>query len=391
MKYGEQFNPFGYFVGLFIPNNIAQSNLSDSSKLLLGRLFQYAGRDGKAFPSRKELSTELCWSLSKLDRSIKDLKEKNLIETWQQTEQSPSIYKFLYHKIYDDGGTVRFNSRGTVRSDKRKRVIKEEDIEDSKESKSISAKRKIKIKKIVKKKPVKSKKKFATHKSLRGYTYTKQDREIYRLLKTDYNTTDHDVTKTGYAHTMDMLHALFSARTKSPMLIKEEKAIWTHKDFLIVLNYYIKHHVDTKANGEKKKVNIGNFIFVDQKVNRHLKSSYSVMLNIFKDMEVPKEPETKIGKILFKHFNDPDTPMHSYDRIAKNIDKLRKTHESDCTMSITQLVIQSLEKEMNRIDFKFVYASGRSWFDDFVKNNIKYRFLKKKSKPLKDGCEYVQI
>ena len=70
LKYGEPFNPFGIFNGLFIPNSIAMSDISDSAKLLLGRLNQFAGPDGQAFPSRNTLATALHWKLRKLDRNI---------------------------------------------------------------------------------------------------------------------------------------------------------------------------------------------------------------------------------------------------------------------------------------------------------------------------------
>lgn len=134
IEYGTQFNPFGWFYGLFIPNCIAQAPIPDSSKLLLGRLFQYAGKDGKAFPSRKQLTIDLAWKMSKLDRVIKALKKEQLIETYQPDEQSPSVYVFLFHAMYnmddnkgngDGGGTVTDDSTPTVKNNKRNKFNNE--------------------------------------------------------------------------------------------------------------------------------------------------------------------------------------------------------------------------------------------------------------------------
>ena len=100
-QFGMEFNPYGLFHGLFIPNCIAQSNLlSDQEKLLMGRLYQYAGRNGRAFPSRTKLAVELSWELRKLDRVISKLKQKKLVKTSQATSQSTSEYLFLWHEIY---------------------------------------------------------------------------------------------------------------------------------------------------------------------------------------------------------------------------------------------------------------------------------------------------
>lgn len=124
---GNEFNPYGLFHGLFIPNCIAQSTyLSDQEKLLMGRLYQYAGRNGKAFPKRTVLAQELAWNLRKLDRNIQALKNKGLIKTTQADATAPSVYWFLWHKIYtsefpelvsEDDCTVVQDSGGTVKND----------------------------------------------------------------------------------------------------------------------------------------------------------------------------------------------------------------------------------------------------------------------------------
>ena len=104
MREGEEFNPYMKFYGLFVPNSVAMSAIPDAAKLLLGRLMQFSGEDGKAYPRRKRLAKELCWKIRKLDEQIRYLKDIKLIKTVRlntDNHQSPSMYVFLYHKMYD--------------------------------------------------------------------------------------------------------------------------------------------------------------------------------------------------------------------------------------------------------------------------------------------------
>lgn len=114
MQHGERFNPYLKFYGLFVPNSIAMSpKIPDASKLLLGRLMQFSGQDGKAFPTRKRLCVELGWNLRKLDRAIKDLKDHQLIEAVAvdpERHQSPNMYYFLYSDLYDYEPPVKNDS-----------------------------------------------------------------------------------------------------------------------------------------------------------------------------------------------------------------------------------------------------------------------------------------
>lgn len=101
LKYGEHFNP--YQVDTFAPgyNCVLQSNLKDADKLLLIKLCQYGGKNGKAHPKRKTLINDLGWSLSKLDKSIASLKKFGLISTEKTGCHSSSEFTFFYHEIYD--------------------------------------------------------------------------------------------------------------------------------------------------------------------------------------------------------------------------------------------------------------------------------------------------
>ncbi len=57
---GDAFNPFMLFNGAWLPNGVLErTDLSPGSKLSYGRLLQYAGRDGVAFPSVATLGREI--------------------------------------------------------------------------------------------------------------------------------------------------------------------------------------------------------------------------------------------------------------------------------------------------------------------------------------------
>ncbi len=59
-KPGDAFNPFMLFNGAWLPNGVLErTDLSPGSKLSYGRLLQYAGRDGVAFPSVATLGREI--------------------------------------------------------------------------------------------------------------------------------------------------------------------------------------------------------------------------------------------------------------------------------------------------------------------------------------------
>ena len=107
MKIGESFNPHRLFVGLFIPNSIARcKDLSQTAKLCLGRLFQFAGHDGEAYPSMEVLSEGIGISKRQCVRAVKELEEYGLIrvirpEGKDRILNKPSRYLFLWHSIYE--------------------------------------------------------------------------------------------------------------------------------------------------------------------------------------------------------------------------------------------------------------------------------------------------
>jgi hypothetical protein len=145
---GKLFNPWGLLEGIHVPISVLKSKgkLTNTAKLLLGVLFHYSGKDGLAFPSRKRLATDLDVSLRTLDRAIKNLKDEELIYTYQKNERSPSIYFFVENSDYykkdsintdkiggtdknDSRGTDKNDSRGTDKNGKHKEYNKERDQE----------------------------------------------------------------------------------------------------------------------------------------------------------------------------------------------------------------------------------------------------------------------
>jgi hypothetical protein len=357
-----------------------------------------------------DLQTELLglYGSNKIRESRKELIELGIISEHKNPNSNYNFDRTVYFIFYPDIVTKLIKTRSPEKGGRLpgnegpipKTTYKDYN-KDSKESLSVSAKHKRilknkkiakikKDKKIARPKNKKVKNKFDKKKkcnSLRRYNHTKQDKRFYIFLKKNYNTTDHDVTRTGYAHTMDMIHALFSTRVKAPMMIKAIKPVWSHNEFLKVLDYYIKHHVETKANGEKKRVNVGNFIFVDSKINKNCNNPYSTLLNTYKKMNAePQEPKTKIGKVIKKIFNDNSVDHNVYDNIAKRIIELNKKYESTIsTTSLTQFVYEYL-KECNRSsNFKIIYACGDHWFNNFIEEYKKQRAIRFKEKPMKEG------
>lgn len=93
---GERFNPYRFFVGIFIPNALVRyKGLSPSAKLVYGRLSQYAGKDGKCFPSEDVLADEVGLSKRQVYRLISELENERFI-VCQATG-----YMFLWHDIFD--------------------------------------------------------------------------------------------------------------------------------------------------------------------------------------------------------------------------------------------------------------------------------------------------
>lgn len=104
---GEIYNPWRMFNGSFIPNAILKCReLSATAKLLFGRLSQYAGQDGAAFPSYSTLGQEVGIERRQTIRAVRELEDFGLIRAVPRQKGDGSLssngYVFLWHSIFTD-------------------------------------------------------------------------------------------------------------------------------------------------------------------------------------------------------------------------------------------------------------------------------------------------
>ena len=107
---GEIYNPWRIFHGSFIPNSILRCReLSSTSKLVFGRLCQYAGEDGQAFPSYSTLGQEVGIQKRQTIRAVRELEVFGLIRAVPRLKDdgglSSNYYVFLWHRIFSEGGS----------------------------------------------------------------------------------------------------------------------------------------------------------------------------------------------------------------------------------------------------------------------------------------------
>ena len=118
MEIGQRFNPWNMFVGAVIPNCIMElTDLSQTAKLCLARLHQYAGRKGECFPSVARLAEEVGVKRTAAKRAIQDLVDFGLLEKTGNTndkgEHVSNSYFFLYHRVYEEAGQGGVGSKKT--------------------------------------------------------------------------------------------------------------------------------------------------------------------------------------------------------------------------------------------------------------------------------------
>jgi hypothetical protein len=100
LTFGEPFNPYKLFKGIFIPDAICQRRcLLPGSKLVYGQLCRFAGKDGKAYPSLETLGKRIGISRRQTIRHIRELEADGLIRP-QRTAGKVSHYVFLWHPAF---------------------------------------------------------------------------------------------------------------------------------------------------------------------------------------------------------------------------------------------------------------------------------------------------
>ncbi len=102
MKVGEEFRPYKKFIGSMIPNSLMRyKEVSDGAKLCYGRLCQYNGKKGDAFPSYESLGRELGVTRRTAINRVNELEEKGFVKVYSNNG-STNCYKFLWHEIFEE-------------------------------------------------------------------------------------------------------------------------------------------------------------------------------------------------------------------------------------------------------------------------------------------------
>mgnify|MGYP000950569296 CR=1 FL=1 len=106
---GEFYNPWRLFIGCIIPNAISRSTeLSSTAKLVFGKLCQYAGQNGQAYPSYKTLAGDVGVERRQAIRAVKELVDYGLIKPVGRRKGdggfTSNIYAFLWHQTFSDDG-----------------------------------------------------------------------------------------------------------------------------------------------------------------------------------------------------------------------------------------------------------------------------------------------
>ena len=105
MNAGERINPWRMWQGSFIPNwMLRRTEMSHGAKLVYGRLAQYAGKKGKAFPFVRTLAHEVGIEARQTRKYLGELVDLKLLEVeYHREDGKASSYWFLGHPwMYDE-------------------------------------------------------------------------------------------------------------------------------------------------------------------------------------------------------------------------------------------------------------------------------------------------
>jgi hypothetical protein len=118
---GDIFNPWRMFNGCFIPNAVLRCrDLSARAKLVFGRLCQYAGENGEAFPSYRVLAQEVGVERRRAISAVRELEDFGLIRTvsrWRNDGAPSSNVGIAFSRSrWRDGPLVFKRTPGVVSS-----------------------------------------------------------------------------------------------------------------------------------------------------------------------------------------------------------------------------------------------------------------------------------
>jgi Helix-turn-helix domain len=103
LQVGQPFNPYGLFVGIYIPDALVRNtNVSAGAKIAYGRLARYAGADGDCHPSIKALAREIGVQERQAQRYLAELERNSFIRPVPRFK-GPNIrdtngFVFLWHE-----------------------------------------------------------------------------------------------------------------------------------------------------------------------------------------------------------------------------------------------------------------------------------------------------
>jgi biotin operon repressor len=118
LKPGDEFIPYKLFVGAFIPNALMRyGGLSSSAKLVWSRLAQFAGRDGRCFPSQEQIAEEIGSGRRTVQRALTELQGQGFIRSKHPEGRGrlahlPCEYVFLWHPVFCASGGVKMARPG---------------------------------------------------------------------------------------------------------------------------------------------------------------------------------------------------------------------------------------------------------------------------------------
>lgn len=96
---GDTFNPYGLFVGSFVPQWLeSRTEISPGAKLTYARMCRHAGERGDCKPNQNLLAAEIGLKKRQTQAYIQELEAKGLVRTERRGQGRSNRYHFLIHE-----------------------------------------------------------------------------------------------------------------------------------------------------------------------------------------------------------------------------------------------------------------------------------------------------
>jgi len=368
LEYGKPFAPFTMFTGSIIPDCVMESTkISSSSKLLLGKLFQHAGKKDHCWPSRETLSKELGTVTSTLDNQIRELKELGLITTHKERSQSSSTYTILYHKIYDkncvaENGNTMLPKMATPVAENGNTIKKRIREENQTEKNSAYAetpggeKETLNIEDVVSKETIEI---------LEAWFFA--DGKIHINLESK-----------GLRKIDDMLEGLLGNGLNPYYKLVDDQALkmkkWTVQEIIACIEYYTK-----VLKKDISKMYFHDFVMVlsgSFRNNANIKDK-SILADVFPKLN---EQPTRESELLKKTFlNGTPVPDTIFIRAANKIKVISNWYEviDRSNENVLKVFVDYVRYKKNDRTFDTKFICGDSFILDFVTKSIQENRIKK--------------